>query len=54
VPIAHRVTQFIEAIHGDGSVRLTPETTAVVTLLLKRPLTAIAAGILAAAKFKQF
>jgi uncharacterized membrane protein len=68
VPIGHRVRQFIAAmsgsvlvallaplaLQGDGGARLALATTAVVMLALKKPLPAIAAGILAAAVFRQF
>ena len=63
VPIGNRVKQFIiamsgsvlvallapMALAGDHGARLALLTTAVVMLLLKRPLPAIAAGILVAA-----
>lgn len=68
VPINDRVRQFIGAmsgsvlvallaplaVEGDGSARLALATTAAVMLLLRRPLPAIAAGIVAAAIFRQF
>jgi uncharacterized membrane protein len=68
VPINYRVKQFIEAmsgsvlvallallaLEGDGGARLALATTATVMLVLKRPLPAIAAGMLAAALFRQF
>jgi len=68
VPIGHRVRRFIEAmsgsvlvallaplaLHGDGGARLALATTAVVMLVTKKPLPSIAAGILAAAVFRQF
>lgn len=67
VPIGQRVQQFISAmsgsvlvalltplaIDGDTSARLALSTTAVIMLLLKKPLPAIAGGILAAALFRQ-
>ncbi len=67
VPINYRVQQFISAmsgsvlvalltplaINGDNGARLALLTTATVMLLLKKPLPAIAAGILAAALFRQ-
>lgn len=68
VPIGPRTRQFIHAmsgsvlvallaplaLHGDGGARLALGTTAAVMLLLKKPLPAIAAGLLAAAVFRQF
>ena len=68
VPIGYRVQQFISAmsgsvlvalltplaIDGDASARLALLTTAVTMLLLKKPLPAIAAGILVAAVSRQF
>ena len=68
VPIGYRVQQFISAmsgsvlvalltplaIDGDTSARLALLTTAIIMLLLKKPLPAIAAGILVAALFRQF
>lgn len=68
VPISYRVKQFISgmsgsvlvallapmAMHGDGGARLALLTTAITMLLLKKPLPAIAAGILAAALYRQF
>lgn len=67
VPISYRVKQFIQAmsgsvlvallapmaIAGDSGARLALLTTATIMLLLKKPLPAIAAGILAAALFRQ-
>ena len=67
VPIGQRVRQFIAAMsgsvlvarlaplamQGDGGARLALATTAGVMLVLKKPLPAIAAGILAAAAFRQ-
>ncbi len=67
VPISYRVQQFISAmsgsvlvailtpmaIDGDISARLALLTTAIVMLLLKKPLPAIAAGILVAALCRQ-
>ncbi|HDZ54959.1 MAG TPA: AzlD domain-containing protein [Pseudomonas xinjiangensis] len=68
VPISVRVQQFINAmsgsvlvallaplaLEGDNGARLALATTAFTMLLLKRPLPAIAAGIVAAAIFRQF
>jgi uncharacterized membrane protein len=68
VPIGRRTRQFIAAmsgsvlvallaplaIQGDGGARLALATTAAVMLLLKKPLPAIAAGILAAAMLRHF
>ncbi|WNF48749.1 AzlD domain-containing protein [Pseudomonas sp. SG20056] len=68
VPISYRVKQFISAmsgsvlvailtpmaIDGDMSARLALLTTAIVMLLVKKPLPAIAAGILVAAISRQF
>lgn len=68
VPLGRRVQQFIAAmsgsvliallaplaVQGDGGARLALATTAVAMLLTKRPLPAIAAGIVAAALFRQF
>lgn len=68
VPISYRVQQFISAmsgsvlvalltplaIDGDTSARLALLTTAIIMLLLKKPLPAIAAGILVAAIFRRF
>lgn len=68
VPISYRVKQFIEAmsgsvlvallapvaVAGDNGARLALLTTATIMLLLKKPLPAIAAGILAAALLRQF
>lgn len=67
VPISYRVQQFISAmsgsvlvalltplaINGDNGARLALLTTAITMLLLKKPLPAIAAGIMAAALFRQ-
>lgn len=66
VPINYRVQQFIGAmsgsvlvavltplaINGDTGARLALASTTVVMLLVKKPLPAIAAGILAAALFR--
>ena len=66
VPINSRVQQFISAmsgsvlvallaplaLNGDNGARLALLTTAVVMLLLKKPLPAIAAGVIAAAVFR--
>lgn len=68
VPIGPRVRRFIAAmsgsvlvallapiaVNGDGGARLALTTTAVVMLVLKKPLPAIAAGIVAAAVFRQW
>jgi len=68
VPINYRVQQFITAmsgsvlvavlapmaVKGDDGARLALLTTAVVMLVLKKALPAIAAGILAAALMRQF
>lgn len=68
VPVGRRVQQFISAmsgsvlvavlaplaIDGDNGARLALLVTAATMLLLKRPLPAIAAGILAAALFRHF
>ncbi|WP_166360269.1 AzlD family protein [Pseudomonas akapageensis] len=67
VPINYRVQQFISAmsgsvlvallaplaVTGDNGARLALLTTAVVMLLLRKPLPAIAAGIAVAALFRQ-
>lgn len=67
VPIGYRVKQFIHAVsgsvlvallaplavEGDNAARLALLTTAIMMLLVKKPLPAIAAGILAAALFRQ-
>jgi len=68
VPIGFRVQQFISAmsgsvlvailtplaIEGDTSARLALLTTAIIMLVLKKPLPAIAGGILVAAIIRQF
>ena len=68
VPIGYRVKQFIGAmsgsvlvavlaplaLEGDGSARLALATTAVLMLVFRKPLPAIAAGMLAAAIYRQF
>lgn len=68
VPVGRRVQQFISAmsgsvlvallaplaIDGDGGARLALLVTATIMVLFKRPLPAIAAGILAAALFRWF
>ncbi len=68
VPISFRVQQFISAmsgsvlvailtplaIEGDISARLALLTTAIIMLVLKKPLPAIAGGILVAAVIRQF
>ncbi|SDU33292.1 AzlD family protein [Halopseudomonas salegens] len=67
IPIGYRVKQFIQAmsgsvliallaplaVTGDHGARLALLATAIVMLALKRPLPAIAAGILVAALFRQ-
>lgn len=67
VPINYRVQQFIGAmsgsvlvallaplaVTGDNGARLALLSTAIVMLLFKKPLPAIAAGIVAAALFRQ-
>ncbi|MGQ7249715.1 AzlD family protein [Halomonas sp. V046] len=67
VPIGDRVQQFIHAmsgsvlvallapmaVSGDNGARLALLTTAIIMLTLKKPLPAIAAGIVAAALFRQ-
>lgn len=68
VPIGYRVRQFISAmsgsvlvallapmaLEGDTAARLALLTTGVIMLLVKKPLPAIAAGIVVAALFRQF
>lgn len=68
VPIGPRVQQFIGAmsgsvlvallaplaVQGDGGARLALLVTGATMLLLKKPLPAIAAGIVAAALFRQW
>lgn len=68
VPIGFRVRQFIGAmsgsvlvallapmaLQGDNAARLALLTTAATMLLVRKPLPAIAAGVLAAALFRQF
>ena len=68
VPINYRVQQFINAmsgsvlvahlaplaLEGDAGARAALATTALTMLLLKKPLPAIAAGIVAAALVRQF
>lgn len=68
VPISYRVQQFIQAmsgsvlvallapmaVTGDTGARLGLLTTATIVLLLKKPLPAIACGILTAALLRQF
>ncbi|SDS80593.1 Uncharacterized membrane protein [Halopseudomonas litoralis] len=68
VPISYRVKQFISAmsgsvlvalltpmaLEGDTSARLALLTTALIMLVWKKPLPAIAAGILMAAVSRQF
>jgi uncharacterized membrane protein len=67
VPISYRVQQFISAmsgsvlvavvapmaVTGDHGARLALLTTAIVMLLLRKPIPAIAAGVVAAAVFRQ-
>lgn len=67
VPINYRVQQFISAmsgsvlvavltplaVTGDNGARLALLTTAVVMLALRKPLPAIAAGVVVAAVFRQ-
>ncbi|MBR9829480.1 MAG: AzlD domain-containing protein [Oceanospirillales bacterium] len=67
VPISYRVKQFINAmsgsvlvailapmaVNGDNGARLALLTTAITMLVVKKPLPAIAAGVLAAAMFRQ-
>lgn len=67
VPISRRVQQFIRAMsgsvliallaplaaQGDGGTKLALLVTAGVALVLKKPLPAISAGIVAAALFRQ-
>ncbi|HRO59247.1 MAG TPA: AzlD domain-containing protein [Burkholderiaceae bacterium] len=67
VPIGHRVQQFISAmsgsvlvallaplaVDGDHGARSALLVTAATMLLLKKPLPAIAAGVAAAASFRQ-
>ena len=66
VPIGYRVKQFIHAmsgsvlvallapmaVAGDNGARLALLTTAIIMLVFKKPLPAIAAGIVAAALFR--
>lgn len=68
IPIGYRVRQFISAmsgsvlvalltpmaLEGDTSARLALLTTAIIMLAWKKPLPAIAAGILVAAVSRQF
>ncbi|MBL4835532.1 MAG: AzlD domain-containing protein [Pseudomonas sp.] len=68
IPIGYRVKQFIHAVsgsvlvallaplalEGDLGARLALLTTALIMLLVKKPLPAIAAGILVAALVRQF
>ncbi len=68
VPIGYRVRQFIHAmsgsvlvallaplaVAGDNAARLALFTTAVIMLTLRKPLPAIAGGVLAAALFRHF
>ncbi|MHA6495418.1 AzlD family protein [Pseudomonas borbori] len=68
VPISYRVQQFINAmsgsvlvallaplaLDGDNGARLALLATALTMLLVKKPLPAIAAGILTAALVRQF
>lgn len=68
VPINYRVQQFISAmsgsvlvavlaplaVTGDNGARVALATTAVIMLIVKKPLPAIAAGIVAAALLRSF
>ncbi|MBL4610894.1 MAG: AzlD domain-containing protein [Pseudomonas sp.] len=68
IPIGYRIKQFIHAmsgsvlvallaplaLEGDTAARLALLTTAVIMLLVKKPLPAIAAGILVAALVRRF
>lgn len=68
IPIGYRVKQFIHAVsgsvlvallaplalEGDTAARLALLTTAVIMLLVKKPLPAIAGGILVAALVRRF
>ena len=68
IPIGYRVKQFIHAVsgsvlvallaplalEGDMGARLALLTTALIMLLVKKPLPAIAAGILVAALVRRF
>jgi len=68
VPINRRTEQFISAmsgsvlvalltpmaVNGDNGARLAFLVTAVTMLMLKKPLPAIAAGVIAVALFRQF
>lgn len=68
VPIGYRVKQFIGAmsgsvlvallaplaLEGDGGARLALASTALLMLVFRKPLPAIAAGMLAAAIYRQF
>lgn len=68
VPIGYRVRQFIGAMsgsvlvallapmawEGDSAARLALLTTALTMLLLRKPLPAIAAGVVVAALYRQF
>ncbi|MEH6669969.1 AzlD family protein [Halopseudomonas sp.] len=68
IPIGYRVKQFIHAVsgsvlvallaplalEGDTAARLALLTTAVIMLMVKKPLPAIAAGILVAALVRRF
>ncbi|MGS2742997.1 AzlD family protein [Halomonas sp. LS-001] len=67
IPIGYRVKQFIHAMsgsvlvailapmamNGDNGARLALLTTAAIMLVVKKPLPAIAAGIVVAAVFRQ-
>ncbi|SIQ68578.1 AzlD family protein [Marinobacterium stanieri] len=67
VPISYRVKQFINAmsgsvlvalitpmaVAGDNGARFALLTSAIMMLVVKKPLPAIAAGVLAAALFRQ-
>lgn len=68
VPISDRVQRFINAmsgsvlvallapiaVEGDNGARLALLTTLIIMLVVKKPLLAISAGILAAALFRQY
>ncbi|MFJ3463599.1 AzlD family protein [Achromobacter spanius] len=68
VPINYRVKRFIQAmsgsvlvavltpiaVTGDGAERVALMTTAAIMLILKKPLPAIAAGVMAAAMVRHF
>ncbi|MEW9797953.1 AzlD family protein [Alteromonas sp. CYL-A6] len=68
VPLSERVKRFIQAMsasvlvallapmafNGDTATRLALATTAIVMLIFRRPLPAIAAGVVAAAMLRQW